>query len=369
MTTAIGGKGMKYYIPKFNLKKLITLMNKLSKKTDAKLSYDEEDTRLARVLIDDGVYATYTEIGVEIEIDYKVGDYQLIAELEYTDSGNIIRKIDENYDIPKSYRDCSPYCEHCKTLRYRKNTFLLVDKSGEYRQVGSSCLNDYTGYDSLKIAEMCSHITALLQCVPEDDEEFMEHLDDLEWDDLKCVSNKMYQLLLDKGYNRENPFMGLSDYIYDKDLEPKIEELLSVINTDWYDDNSDYCHNIKVLLQVQLIESKHWKMLMSYLWSAMLYLDKKNVKNDWLGKIGDRITFTCKSVKVLWSNYNSYASTWHNDVYDYTYRIITSEGYVIIWSTGKEIKSEDIIKATIKSLDTYKEEKQTVVTRGSVMNA
>ena len=358
---------MKYYIPKFNLKKLISLMNRLAKKTTVKLVYDENKTRLARVLIDDGVYATYNEIEVEIEVDYKVGDYQIVAELEHTDAGNILRRINNELEIPVRYRDCKPYCEHCKTLRYRKNTFLLVDKSGDYKQVGSNCLNDYTGYDSQRIAEMCSDLSKLLNRPVEEDEDFMDYLGSLDWDDLKCMANKMYQILLDRGYDREDPFRGLSDYSYDEKLEPVVDELLKVINTDWFVDN-EYCHNIKVLLQMQWIESKHWRLLISYLWSAMRYLDSKNIKNEWLGKVGDRVTFKCKSVKVLWANYNRWESSYYNDVYDYTYRIITTEGFIIVWSTGKELKADDVVKATIKSLDTYKDEKQTVVTRGSVMN-
>ena len=355
---------MKYYIPKFNLKKLISIINRLAKKTTVKLEYDENKTRLARILIDDGVYATYDEIEVDIEVDYKVGDYQIVAELEHTDAGNIIRQINNSLEVPNRYRDCKPYCEHCKTLRYRKNTFLLVDKSGDYKQVGSNCLNDYTGYDSLKIAEMCSNLAIFLKRPVEEDEEFMNYLGDLDWDYLEGMANRLYQLLLNEGYDREDPFRNLINYHYDKRYKDTVDKLFNVVNTDWYDDNSDYCHNIKVLLQMETITNKHWRLLISYLDSAMRYISNHDIINDWSGKVGDRISFTCKHINILWTNSSMYYP------YDpiYTYRIISEEGKVIIWKTDKELKEGQFIKATIKSLDTYKDEKQTVVTRGSVLN-
>lgn len=354
---------MKYYIPRFNLKKLKALVNRLSKKTEVKFSCGEDHPRQARVLIDNGVYAYYWEVEVDLEINYKVGDYQLVAELEHTDEGNIIRKINQQLEVPKSYRDCKPYCEHCKTNRYRKNTFLLVDKSGGYRQVGSNCLNDYTGWDSLKIAEMCSSIALLLATPPEEDEDFMEDLENLNWFGLKETANKFYQILLAKGYDKERPFEGIETISVDKSYDAEVDKLLEVINTDWYDEESDYCNNIKVLLKMESIEYKHWRMLISYLFSAMKWLRRNDSENKWLGQVGQRIQFKCKVVSILWTNASEYYP------YDpiFTYRIIEETGGVLIWKTDKEIKEGQSIKATIKYLDTYKDEKQTVVTRGSVI--
>ncbi|WP_440986259.1 hypothetical protein ACQHIH_21400 (plasmid) [Xanthomonas sontii] len=44
------------------------------------------------------------------------------------------------------------HCEHCKTTRTRKQTYLLRDTStGDYQQVGSTCLQDFTGIDPASV--------------------------------------------------------------------------------------------------------------------------------------------------------------------------------------------------------------------------
>ena len=40
------------------------------------------------------------------------------------------------------------YCDHCETTRRRKTTVLVRSETdGEVRQVGRSCLFEYTGID------------------------------------------------------------------------------------------------------------------------------------------------------------------------------------------------------------------------------
>jgi hypothetical protein len=46
-----------------------------------------------------------------------------------------------------AWSGAEPWCEHCGLLRRRTVTYLVRDGSGEVRQIGSSCLRDYTGHD------------------------------------------------------------------------------------------------------------------------------------------------------------------------------------------------------------------------------
>ena len=87
---------MRFYIPKFNLDKLEKLVKKLSKKTDINFEVFDDTERQTSVTID-GVKYPYTEIEVELDLDYKVGEYELVAQLEHTPNGNIIRKINPNF--------------------------------------------------------------------------------------------------------------------------------------------------------------------------------------------------------------------------------------------------------------------------------
>lgn len=347
---------MKYYIPRFKLSKLKTLVNRLSKKTEVKFDYNENDIKQESIIIDNKRYF-YNTIGIELEIDYKVGDYDIVAELEHHQEGNIIRQINYNYSVDSKYRTAKPYCEHCNKLRNRNNTFLLIDKTGNTKQVGKSCLKDFIGYDNEKIIELVSRINL---CMTDyDEEEVINYSKECRFQELKNIANKFYQLILKNGYNKENPFKDFEEINYNKDLESKVDEILNVVNTDWYNDNSDYCYNIKIVLSLEYIESKHWRLLLSYINSALNYLQDLQINNTYLGNINDRVEFTIKEVKALYSNgqYSYYSDE------NITYKIKTTNNQIIIWSTEKEPKANQTYKATIKSLKEYKDIKQTVVTR------
>lgn len=368
---------MRFYIPKFNLPKLEKLVKRLSKKTDINFEVFDDTERQTSVTID-GVKYPYTEIEVELDLDYKVGDYELIAQLEHTPNGNIIRKINPGKEVPELYRNTSCSCDHCHTNRERKNTFLLVDDNGNYKQVGKSCLNDFTGYNSESVAEAAASLYRIYNYAQmqnyDEDPEFMAFLKAThdKYSDTKELANIFYQLLLDKGYNKEDPFKDLSDYKYDEQYNDKVAELLNVVNTDWYDEKNDYCHNAKIVAQMPYVESKHWKILLSYLNSAMNYLQKQQQlqqranadNNAYLGKVGDKVEFTIQSVKALFSNYVSVG--YRNSVETITYKFITENGNTVLWSTGKQITDDYIgckVTGTIKALKEYKGEKQTIVTR------
>lgn len=48
--------------------------------------------------------------------------------------------------VPKSFHACKPNCDHCQTSRQRNSTFVVENLvSGEVKQVGGSCLSDFTG--------------------------------------------------------------------------------------------------------------------------------------------------------------------------------------------------------------------------------
>ena len=83
-------------------------------------------------------------ITVEVSGTAKVNDWEFVAELEHTENGNIIRGTGI-YEIPERYYTGKPVCEHCKSNRFRKNTYIVRNSTtGEFKQVGKSCLMDFT---------------------------------------------------------------------------------------------------------------------------------------------------------------------------------------------------------------------------------
>lgn len=77
-----------------------------------------------------------------------VKGYRVIASLENLkeDSKNIVRfmlgELEKDHDISKYYDSVA--CDHCGYNRRRKHTYIVQnEKTGEYMQIGKSCLEDY----------------------------------------------------------------------------------------------------------------------------------------------------------------------------------------------------------------------------------
>jgi len=89
-----------------------------------------------------------------IEIEYpevKLGNWRVIGKLEAIQGGNLmfaVSRSDADVQALATRADRPIECEHCKTNRVRKDGYLLRDReSGDYKQVGSNCLEDFTGID------------------------------------------------------------------------------------------------------------------------------------------------------------------------------------------------------------------------------
>lgn len=89
-----------------------------------------------------------------IEIEYpliKLGDWQVIAQLEAVQGGNLVFSIvgsDADATELEPFADCPIECEHCNMHRQRKLSYVLKNSDlAELKQVGTSCLEDFTGID------------------------------------------------------------------------------------------------------------------------------------------------------------------------------------------------------------------------------
>lgn len=57
-----------------------------------------------------------------------------------------IQNLGKPVSIPEHFRHAGPDCQHCGAKRFRRETFVLVnDQTGEFKQVGSTCLGDFLG--------------------------------------------------------------------------------------------------------------------------------------------------------------------------------------------------------------------------------
>jgi hypothetical protein len=64
------------------------------------------------------------------------------------EAGNMLRTVPGVEDVPEIYRTRDAHCDWCGLDRQRKDTFLVENDAGEWKQVGSNCLRDFLGHDS-----------------------------------------------------------------------------------------------------------------------------------------------------------------------------------------------------------------------------
>lgn len=88
-----------------------------------------------------------------IELEYpilKLGDWHVVAQIEALPAGSLVfttSRDEADLAAAEKLRDCPVGCEHCNTKRNRKLGFLLRNEQGEYKAVGSTCVEDFTGVD------------------------------------------------------------------------------------------------------------------------------------------------------------------------------------------------------------------------------
>lgn len=89
-------------------------------------------------------------VDVVIEGDApRVEGFELIATVEHTAAGNIIRTV-PTAEVAEgalvAYRHADANCDHCDMRRRRNDTFIVREvATGAYRQIGRNCLCDYLG--------------------------------------------------------------------------------------------------------------------------------------------------------------------------------------------------------------------------------
>lgn len=93
-------------------------------------------------------YETVTVTGVEAQFAGWTGVASLDHSLDEHEA--LVSRFpgQEETEMPEAFRFRGPVCDHCKiAIPTRKTTVLFVNESGEWMQVGTSCVLDFIGVD------------------------------------------------------------------------------------------------------------------------------------------------------------------------------------------------------------------------------
>jgi len=79
----------------------------------------------------------------------KLNGWQLMAAIERQESGENLVRCVPGKTVPESYRNTDTHCDHCNTIRFRKEVFVLQHDDGRWAQVGRPCIADFLGHVSV----------------------------------------------------------------------------------------------------------------------------------------------------------------------------------------------------------------------------
>lgn len=417
---------MMYSIPLNKLEKLEKIIARYQKK-GANLTFNigedvvEDGTLYVEDKINHGMKSFPIKVSckrVEVDGVYIINGWQFVGTIEFTELGNIIRVADSSFEgkIPARYLHTPKICEHCGKIRNRKDTYLIYNvDSGEFKQVGSTCLLDYThGLD----ANECASIMACLDKVStlsdfdcSEDSFFGNGFDSTSFGlDRKDVLPLVYAYVSQYGYERMFEGKGtaqdvricvLGDWNYlgeemakyyqnrFNSLKMPSEEEMNAINEfakAHLEDEFGYMRNASIAWLKSCIEYRDFGLVASFVATYNKEMKKQELQkakvadsnNEYVGNVGDRITIKVASLRCLWSN--SIEVAWHTYAETYFYEIKDEEGHTFTWKSSKcleryydedmnkwvELAKPTEIVATVKEHSEYKGIKQTVLTRGKV---
>ena len=112
--------------------------------------------------------AVYNVAAVDIDVEcdalIRADGWTVCAKIEHGENGKNIVVPFGSVEIDRKWYTAPARCDHCGTVRNRAYTFLCRNAAGEIKQVGRSCLKDYTG-----IAPEIALLFALVRDVFDDD--------------------------------------------------------------------------------------------------------------------------------------------------------------------------------------------------------
>ena len=327
---------------------------------------------------------------VEISGEYIINGWQFVGTIIHTPNSNIIRTINDSFDVPTKYMTSECFCEHCRTHRLRKDTYLVYNESThEYKQVGRNCLQEYTtGLD----AEMCASILSTLDIFRNN----AYDREDVSWCSFqqcgyygwnrKDMLSHAIPLVRKYGFVKDITRNMLIDYVNGNDYEDKFGDLVVASDSeialiDEYanaipNDYVCYKYNAKITWLKECVEYRDLNMICSFIATYLKETKtlKEKANSEYVGQVGDKVEINIQSVRVLYTKHNHYGYGYTNT---YVQEIIDEKGNIYIWSSETSLVNlfEDYradkktlnVKATIKAHSEYKGIKQTIITRAKII--
>lgn len=338
----------------------------------------------------------YKFILVEVDGTAKINNWECIAVLEVHDVGNIIHRINTEIDIPERFKHTENICEHCNSKRQRNNLYVIHNvETDDWKQVGGNCLKLYT--DGLNM----EYVTAYMDGITELEEfngivghgKAYFHVNEIISYAVEVINKTGYfnaqaslptkylvSILMHNTLNKSIEIINkdfdnakLDVRVDESDFHKKDTDIIVEKIVDYYknlEDDSEFAHNIKVMLNEEYVSANNFGFL-SYLPAGYAkHIQKevekaKRIETQYFGEVGKRYKDkVIKNVTLI----TSWETQWG---YTYVYKIILEDNSVLTWKTSNGLYLDrdeefDKISFSVKEHKEYKGEKQTEITRCNV---
>jgi len=142
-------------IKKYQLAALLEYLEPINRKA-AKLNQPEMFVEVVReysvtVNTEQGLPRTTDMVDIVLHgCEPQLLGWTLVGTLEFTNGGTLVRGV-PGVELPARFREADNTCDHCKTKRARAKVVLLRNNdTGEFVQVGSTCVADFLGMPSVE---------------------------------------------------------------------------------------------------------------------------------------------------------------------------------------------------------------------------
>lgn len=395
----------RYFIPESAIDSLETKLATIRRKCakyGCEFYYSRIGETFKKVDIHDeeGRWTKVTIKAIEVEVSGTAiaeSGWRLAGKIEHLETGNVIHSFSDVV-IPDWYRSASPRCEHCNSDRHRKETYVLYHaENNSWKQVGSSCLKDFTGYVSAEMAAAIASVYTLLERVAEDRIHIERSPKYFEIESVMCYA---IECVKHWGYHKaEEGHAATRNQVIDlmhkhMKLPASIGSVtfdpMSTTNLQTFKDmrsrllalnaNDDYTNNLQVFLKTENVPANGLGIVVSAVpyYNNLIAREAEQNKlaeaanSEFIGTVGHRITVDIATVKLL-NIYDGYYGSTRR------YQIIDVHGNVLMWDASNSIwdtvcvedsPNGDVVEGlplqligTIKKHDEFRGIKQTWLTR------
>ncbi len=323
-------------------------------------------------------YAQELVEAVELTIDsdalIKKGRWTVAARLEHMDGGNIVSPFVEiTPEITAGWHGLKPHCDHCGVDRTRNVTFIVWDAEHNMKQVGCSCLHDYTGIDP----ELATSFATVIEEVTvseangdnyDGERERSNRIYSTEW----VIANAVEEIAKHGHQKRdsEKPTsiavgerMARGIAPSDKSVEKarKIVRWLQDCNVSW-----DLVQNCAVLARGGYCKGNHIGLLAYIPVAYDREMERARAReiekaSEYVGNVGERITRKLSKAEYVTSFSGMYGDT-------HLYRFTDDDGNVLVWfaSNMTDVCGAKSVTGTVKKQEERSGVKQTILTRCKV---